>query len=74
MYAMLGSWPNIGFAINWLAQYGSNSVQSHLNAAAHVLQYLRATQAHQLIYGKNDSSKVIAYGDSDWAVNTGTHL
>ena len=72
MYAMLGSWPDIGFAVNQLTQYGSNPVQSHLNTPTHVLCYLRATQAHQFTYGQNDSSKLIAYSNSDWAANTDT--
>ena len=40
MYAMLGSWPDICFAVNKLAQYGSNPTNTHLNAALHVLCYL----------------------------------
>ena len=67
MYAMLGSRPDICFAVNKLAQYGSNPTNTHLNAALHVLRYLRATKDYRLTYGQNDCSELIAYSDSDWA-------
>ena len=72
MYAMLGSQPDICFAINRLAQYGSNPSKQHLNAALHVLRYLELTRAHQMTYGWNDCSELIEYSNSDWAADTDT--
>ena len=44
MYAMLGTHPDICFAVNRLSQYGANPTHDHLLAAQHVLQYLSATK------------------------------
>ena len=67
MYAMLGTRPDICFAVNRLSQYGANPTHEHLLAAQHVLQYLSATRCRKLVYGKNDSTELIGYSDSDWA-------
>lgn len=67
MYAMLGTRPDICFAVNRLSQFGSNPTHDHLLAAQHVLQYLSNTRHHKLTYGRNDSTELIAYSDSDWA-------
>jgi hypothetical protein len=73
MYAMLGTRPDICFAVNRLSQYGSNPTQTHLIAAQHVLRHLRATQNYKLTYGKNDSTELIGYSDSDWAGDKDTY-
>lgn len=44
MYAMLGTRPDICFAVNQLSQYGANPTHDHLLAAQHVLQYLSTTK------------------------------
>ena len=69
MYAMLGTRPDIWFAVNRLSQYGANPTHEHLLAAQHVLQYLSATRCRKLIYGSNDSTELIGYSDSDWDGN-----
>lgn len=43
MYAMLGTRPDIAFTVARLCQFQSNPSQQHLNAAHHVLRYLRGT-------------------------------
>ena len=67
MYAMLGTHPDICFAVNRLSQYGANPTHEHLLAAQHVLQYLSGTRCRKLVYGTNDSTELIGYSDSDWA-------
>lgn len=67
MYAMLGSRPDLSFAINKLSQFGANPTEEHLLAAQHALQYLRTTEDLQLTYGISDSTDFHGYTDSDWA-------
>jgi Reverse transcriptase (RNA-dependent DNA polymerase) len=67
MYAMLGTRPDICFAVNRLSQYGSNPTHDHMLAAQHVLKYLATTRHRKLMYGANDSTELIGYSDSDWA-------
>ena len=72
MYAMLGSRPDICFAVNRLSQFGSKPTEAHLHAAQHVLRYLSATRHYQLVYGLNDATELVGYCDSDWASDTNT--
>ena len=72
MYAMLGSRPDICFAINRLSQFGSNPNEEHLASAIRVLQYLKATQNMRLVYDGNNESELIGYSDADWASDPDT--
>jgi hypothetical protein len=72
MYAMLGSRPDISFAVNKLAQYGSNPDKEHLIAAQHVFQYLKATWDYKLTYNGNAGSELIGWCDADWASDPDT--
>lgn len=65
MYAMLGTHPDLSFAVNRLAQFGSNPNMSHMKAARHVLRYLSGTRDLAITYGLNKNSSIIGF--SDWA-------
>jgi hypothetical protein len=67
MYAMLGSRPDICFAVNKLAQFGLNPDEEHLAAAQHVFQYLKATRDYRLTYDGNAGSELVGWCDADWA-------
>ena len=41
-----------------------------MNAASHILQYLKGTHHYQLNSGWNDCAKLIGYSDLDWAADT----
>jgi hypothetical protein len=70
MYAMLGTRPDIAFAVTALSQFNSNPGQPHWTAVKHVMRYLRGTVDYQLTYGPLGkaaiSPVVIGYSDSDW--------
>jgi len=72
MYAMLGSRPDICFAVNKLSQFGSNPDEEHFAAAIRVLQYLKATRDLRLIYDGNNGSELYGYSDADWASDPDT--
>jgi hypothetical protein len=72
MYAMLGSRPDICFAVNKLAQYGSNPDEEHLAAAQRVFQYLKATRDYRLTYNGNTGSELVGWCDADWASDPDT--
>jgi hypothetical protein len=71
MYAMLGTWPEIAFAVGVLSKFSSNLGKLHWNQEIHILKYLAGTKHHALIYcgdNKEDLSTIIlGYTDSDWA-------
>ena len=69
MYAMLGTRPDLSFAVTKLSQFGSNPTEYHLKAAKHVLRYLSATQNNRLQFGSIDDNEITGYSDSDWAAD-----
>ena len=77
MYAMLGTRPDIAFAVGTLSKYSSNPGRKHWNEAVHVLGYLGGTKDLGLVYdrskGANLSSFISGYTDSDWAGDLNTH-
>ena len=73
MYAMLGTRPDIAYAVTALSQFNSNPGQSHWSAVKHVLRYLCGTIDHKLTYGPvtaedftSLSLPLHGYSDSDW--------
>ena len=69
MYAMLGTRPDLSFAVTKLSQFGSNPTDYHFKAAKHVLRYLSATQNYRLQFGSIDDNEITGYSDSDWAAD-----
>jgi hypothetical protein len=65
--------PDVAYGVNTLAQYGSNPGKKHMQAAKHLLRYLRGTSNFGLtLGGKSDCADLIGWTDSDWAANTDT--
>jgi hypothetical protein len=72
MYAMLGTRPDIAFAITTLSQFSSNPGPKHWMAIKRLLRYLRGTLNYTLTYGNIASHmtpSLIGYCDSDWGSN-----
>jgi len=68
MYAMLGTRPDIAYAVGAVSQYGSNPGREHWLAVKRIFRYLKGTAHFALEYKKPDSS-LIGYCDADWAGN-----
>jgi hypothetical protein len=73
MYAMMGTRPDIAFAVASLSQFSSNPGQSHWLSLKHVLRYLKGTMDYKLTYGgttdKSQSLHFHGFCDSDWGSN-----
>ena len=72
MYAMLGSRPDIAYAISVLSQFNSNPAPQHWTAIKRVLRYLNGTKDYKLVYGgrsNNVNPTLLGYCDADWASN-----
>ena len=67
MYAMLGTRPDIAFAVTRLAKFASNPSQAHMGYAYYILRYLQGTKDYALCYDGASNSGLVAYSDSDWA-------
>jgi hypothetical protein len=75
MYAMLGTRPDLAYAIGLLTRFNSNPGQRHVGALKRVLRYLKASIDFQLTYGHEASGSsgssgpsisVFGHCDSDW--------
>ena len=67
LYLMLGTRPDIAFAVTKLAQYAANPSQDHLDKALYICCYLAGTQKYQLTYNGETGQGLMACADSDWA-------
>jgi hypothetical protein len=71
MYAMLGTRPDLAFAVSSLSRFSSNPGPSHWVALKRVLRYLHATADRKLTYGLSTSS---ARGSSGSSGSSGSKL
>ena len=70
VYAMVGTRPDIAFAVSQCSRFFSNPGKAHLRAAKHILRYLKGTSSVGLTFGQNtprDKLNPYAFCDSDWA-------
>jgi hypothetical protein len=72
IYIMLGTCPDIAFAVTKLAQFLANPSQDHVNKALHVCHYLISTRKYCLVYNGESGAGLIAYSNSDWASDPNT--
>jgi hypothetical protein len=71
MYAMMGTRPDLAFAVASLSQFSSNPGQPHWDSIKHVLRYIRGTTGYKLTYGSRPGTSLLfdGYCDSDWGSN-----
>jgi hypothetical protein len=66
MYAMLGTRPDIAYAVSLLSRYMANPGPAHITAAKRVLRYLRGTTDLSLTY-EGTIKPLSGFSDADWA-------
>lgn len=66
MYIMLGTRPDIAYAISVVSRYGSNPTDEHWKAVKRIFRYLKAT-LHMRLTFQGPIQSLIGYTDSDWA-------
>ena len=67
LYLMIGTRPDICFAVTKMAQFSSNPSQDHMDRVKHIGRYLAGTQDYTLKYDGASNEGLIHYTDSDWA-------
>ncbi len=74
MYAMLGTCPNIAYAVGILSRFSANPGKRHLKAVNCVLRYLNTTKDYKIIYNGNSyEDDFTAHCDSDSAGDSHNH-
>ena len=65
LYLMLGTRPDIAFAVTKMSQYVANPSKEHYQKALYICRYLVGTADYSLTYGKKHEG-LYAYADADW--------
>ena len=66
---MLGTRPDITYAVTKLAQFAANPLKDHMSKAQYICCYLNSTPNYSLVYDGSGDEGVIAFTDSDWAAD-----
>ena len=69
LYLIIGTCPNIAFAVTHLSQFSTNPTEDHYKAAQHICRYLVGTHDYKLVYTCEEDKGLVAYTDSDWAAD-----
>jgi transposase InsO family protein len=69
LYLMLGTRPDIAYAVIKMSQFLANPSQEHLDKAMYIMHYLVGIQDYQIVYYGDKSKGLLAYTDSDWAAD-----
>ena len=69
LYLMLGTHPDIAFAVIKLSQFSANSSKEHSEWAKYICRYLAGTKDYTMVFDSKTSEGLIAHSDSDWAVD-----
>ncbi|XP_016192660.1 uncharacterized protein LOC107633561 [Arachis ipaensis] len=59
--------PNIMYATQQLSQFMASPTESHLQAAKHVLRYLKTSPGKGLFFPRESEIQLLGFSDSDWA-------
>jgi len=74
LYLMLGTRPDIAFAVTHLLHHAMNPSQDHLNKALYICRYLIGMSTYSLVYNGGSSAGLIACMDSDWGSDPTSRL
>jgi len=74
LYLMLGTRPDIAFAVTHLSCHAANPSQDHLNKVLYICRYLIGMSTYSLVYNGGSSAGLIACTDSDWGSDPTSHL
>ena len=66
IYLMIGTRPDIAFAVTALLKHAANPSQDHLDKALYIGCYLLGTQSAYIKYDGSTGKGIMACTDSDW--------
>jgi hypothetical protein len=69
LYIMLGTRPDITYAVTKLAQFSVNPSSEHMSKAKYILRYLNSTRDYAMVFDGSSDAGLIAFTDSDWAAD-----
>ena len=66
---MIGTHPDIAFAVTHLSQFSTDHTEYHYKAAQHICCYLVGACDYKLVYTQEENKGLVAYTNSDWAAD-----
>ena len=66
MYLLLGTRPDIAYAVGCLSQHLEKPTQEHWTAAKRVLRYLQKTKEYKLTFEKSERGLIFSFSDASW--------
>jgi len=69
MYLVIGTRPDLAFAISLLSQFSSKPTVEHLGAAKRILRYITGMRDHTLTYKRYPQLSLAGFIDSDHGGN-----
>ena len=60
LYIMLGTCPDIVYAVTKLAQFSANPSKEHMSKAEHICCYLRSTRDYAMVFDSSSDEGLIA--------------
>ena len=69
IYLMIGTRPDISWAVSRLSQYMQQPTNEHVEAAKNIFRYLKTTVNSKIRYLGGGKSGLIGYSDADWGEN-----
>ena len=72
LYIMLGTQPDIAYAVTAISQHAAKSSQEHLDKVLYICQYLLGTCFYSLVFDGASKAGLIAFTDSDWTSDSNT--
>jgi hypothetical protein len=73
MYLMVGTRPDIAFAVTRMAQYVESPTVLQWKAVKHIMRYITHTSDYGLEFGGSGNVDFKCFCDSDWGGDTATH-
>jgi Reverse transcriptase (RNA-dependent DNA polymerase) len=67
MYLMLGTRPDLGYAVGLLSRFSASPSKKHWEAVLRVFKYLKGSKELELVYKRGDTSQLVGYSDADYA-------
>jgi len=69
LYLMLGTCPDIAFAVIKLSQFSANPSKEHYEQAKYIYHYLAGTKDYTMVFDGNTNEGLIVHSDSNWTTD-----
>lgn len=67
MYMMIGTRPDIAYAVGMVTRFMGNPIREHWIAVKWLLKYLRGSSGGRLVFKGGSELKLVGYSDSDYS-------